>query len=88
MEHGNFNLEKDPDGSEEIVGEALKQSGIRDKVVLATKLRNQMDPEDENSSGLSRRHIIAEVEASLRRLQTDYIDLYQMHRPDRLVHCP
>jgi aryl-alcohol dehydrogenase-like predicted oxidoreductase len=65
--------------SEEIVGKALK--GRRDDVVLATKLGVPMD-EDPNHRGGSRRWIIQEVENSLRRLGTDYIDLYQLHRPD------
>jgi len=65
--------------SEEIVGEALK--GRRDDIVLATKLYNPMG-DDPNQRGNSRRWIMAEVENSLRRLQTDYIDLYQIHRPD------
>jgi aryl-alcohol dehydrogenase-like predicted oxidoreductase len=65
--------------SEEIVGKALK--GRRDGVVLATKVYNPMG-DDPNQRGLSRRWIITEVENSLRRLQTDYIDLYQIHRPD------
>src|SRR4051812_17345128 len=65
--------------SEEIVGKALK--GRRDDVVLATKLGVPMG-EDPNHGGGSRRWIIAEVENSLRRLATDYIDLYQLHRPD------
>jgi aryl-alcohol dehydrogenase-like predicted oxidoreductase len=65
--------------SEEIVGKALK--GRRDSVVLATKVYNPMG-DDPNQRGLSRRWIITEVENSLRRLQTDYIDLYQIHRPD------
>jgi aryl-alcohol dehydrogenase-like predicted oxidoreductase len=65
--------------SEEIVGQALK--GRRDDVVLATKFANPMG-EAPNRQGASRRWIIAEVEHSLRRLQTDYIDLYQYHRPD------
>jgi aryl-alcohol dehydrogenase-like predicted oxidoreductase len=65
--------------SEEIVGNALK--GRRDSVVLATKVYNSMG-DDPNQRGLSRRWIIAEVENSLRRLQTEYIDLYQIHRPD------
>src|SRR5216110_1576715 len=65
--------------SEEIVGKALK--GRRDSVVLATKVFNPMG-DDPNQRGNSRRWIIAEVENSLRRLQTDYIDLYQAHRPD------
>jgi len=65
--------------SEEIVGHALL--GRRDDVVLATKAHGSMG-EDPNMSGNSRRWIVREVENSLRRLQTDYIDLYQMHRPD------
>jgi aryl-alcohol dehydrogenase-like predicted oxidoreductase len=65
--------------SEEIVGKALK--GRRDDVVLATKFANPMG-DAPNRRGASRRWIIAEVEHSLRRLQTDYIDLYQYHRPD------
>jgi aryl-alcohol dehydrogenase-like predicted oxidoreductase len=65
--------------SEQIVGKALK--GRREKVVLATKVHGPMG-EDPNQQGNSRRWIIAEVESSLRRLQTDYIDLYQIHRPD------
>src|SRR6266571_300879 len=65
--------------SEEIVGQALQ--GRRDQVVLATKVHASMGS-DPNMSGNSRRWIVREVEASLRRLRTDYIDLYQMHRPD------
>jgi aryl-alcohol dehydrogenase-like predicted oxidoreductase len=65
--------------SEEIVGMALK--GRRDNVVLATKLSRPMG-DDPNQQGASRRWIMTEVENSLRRLQTDYIDLYQVHRPD------
>jgi aryl-alcohol dehydrogenase-like predicted oxidoreductase len=65
--------------SEEIVGEALQ--GRRDAVFLATKFFMPMDQDDPNSSGGSRRWIICEVENSLRRLGTDYIDLYQVHRP-------
>jgi aryl-alcohol dehydrogenase-like predicted oxidoreductase len=65
--------------SEEIVGKALR--GRRDDVVLATKAHSPMG-EDPNMRGNSRRWIVREVENSLRRLQTDYIDLYQMHRAD------
>jgi aryl-alcohol dehydrogenase-like predicted oxidoreductase len=64
--------------SEEIVGKALE--GRRDEVVLATKVHGSMG-EDPNARGNSRRWIVAEVEHSLRRLRTDYIDLYQIHRP-------
>ena len=70
-----------PGASEEIVGAALKQNGQRDRVILATKFHYPMGP-DPNQRGNSRRHIIQACEASLRRLQTDYIDLYQSHRPD------
>jgi aryl-alcohol dehydrogenase-like predicted oxidoreductase len=68
--------------SEEIVGKALK--GRRDSIVLATKVFNPMG-DDPNQRGNSRRWITAEIENSLRRLQTDYIDLYQIHRPDPTV---
>jgi aryl-alcohol dehydrogenase-like predicted oxidoreductase len=65
--------------SEDIVGQALK--GRRDDVVLATKVHGTMG-EGPNKSGNSRRWIVRECENSLRRLGTDYIDLYQIHRPD------
>ncbi|MEV6156114.1 aldo/keto reductase [Nonomuraea sp. NPDC052129] len=65
--------------SEEIVGKALE--GRRDDVVLATKVHFPMG-EGRNRSGNSRRWIVKEVEESLRRLRTDWIDLYQVHRPD------
>ncbi len=65
--------------SEEIVGKALV--GRRDGVVLATKVHGRMG-DDPNRQGNSRRWILREVENSLRRLQTDWIDLYQIHRPD------
>jgi aryl-alcohol dehydrogenase-like predicted oxidoreductase len=64
--------------SEEIVGKALK--GRRDDIVLATKAHGPMGT-DPNHQGNSRRWLVREVEASLRRLQTDHIDLYQIHRP-------
>ena len=67
--------------SEEITGEALKRNGSRSRVVLATKFHGRMDDDDPNAAGSSRRHIIEQCEASLRRLQTDYIDIYQIHRP-------
>jgi aryl-alcohol dehydrogenase-like predicted oxidoreductase len=66
--------------SEEIVGKALA-GGRRDDIVLATKFHGAMG-EDPNQQGSSRRWIIREVENSLRRLGTDWIDLYQVHRPD------
>jgi aryl-alcohol dehydrogenase-like predicted oxidoreductase len=72
--------------SEEIVGKALA-GGLRDDVIVATKVHSQMgvpagERGDPNMRGNSRRWIMREVENSLRRLQTDWIDLYQMHRPD------
>jgi aryl-alcohol dehydrogenase-like predicted oxidoreductase len=68
--------------SEEIVGAALQ--GRRDNIVLATKVNGAMG-DDPNQRGTSRRWIMTEVENSLRRLQTDYIDLYQVHRLDPTV---
>jgi aryl-alcohol dehydrogenase-like predicted oxidoreductase len=65
--------------SEEILGEAIK--GRRDRVLLATKARMGMGS-GPNDAGLSRHHLIAECEASLRRMQTDHIDLYQVHEWD------
>jgi aryl-alcohol dehydrogenase-like predicted oxidoreductase len=65
--------------SEKVVGQALK--GRRDDVVLATKTGLPLG-DGPNQQGASRRRILAEVENSLRRLETDYIDLYQIHRPD------
>ncbi len=67
--------------SEEITGQALKDFVARDEVVLATKVFMPMRP-GPNGVGLSRKAIFAELDASLRRLQTDYIDLYQIHRWD------
>ena len=65
--------------SERIVGEALARDGKRDHVVLATKVHGAQG-EDVNARGLSRRHVIEACDDSLRRLQTDWIDLYQLHR--------
>src|SRR5256714_4399219 len=67
--------------SEEIVGRALKDFAQRDRVVIATKVFNPMG-DDPNQRGLSRKHIMHAVDDSLRRLGTDYIDLYQIHRFD------
>src|ERR1700686_1782917 len=66
--------------SEEIVGKALK--GRRDAVVLATKVHGKMHDDDPNYFGNSRRWIVKELESSLKRLGTDWIDLYQIHRPE------
>lgn len=70
--------------SETMTGIAL-QGGKRDKVFLATKVHGKMDDADPNAWGNSRFHIIKACEDSLRRLQTDHIDLYQIHRPQSAV---
>jgi len=67
--------------SEEIVGELLGEFANRDEVVIATKVHGRMGP-GPNGGGLSRGAIMTQVDASLRRLRTDYIDLYQIHRFD------
>lgn len=67
--------------SEEVVGRALKDFARRDAVVLATKVFFPMGA-GPNEQGLSRKHILDSIDASLRRLQTDYVDLYQIHRWD------
>ncbi|MDT7660066.1 MAG: 1-deoxyxylulose-5-phosphate synthase, partial [Pseudonocardiales bacterium] len=67
--------------SEEILGRALKDFADRDAVVIATKLRHPMRP-GPNGSGLSRKAVFTEIDHSLRRLGTDYVDLYQIHRMD------
>ncbi len=70
--------------SEEIVGRALKDYARRDEVVIATKVHGRMRP-GPNGAGLSRKAIMAEIDASLTRLGTDYVDLYQIHRFDHDV---
>jgi 1-deoxyxylulose-5-phosphate synthase len=67
--------------SEEVTGRALKDFGKRDQIVLATKVFNPMS-DDPNDHGLSRKHIMDAIDKSLRRLGTDYVDLYQIHRWD------
>ena len=67
--------------SEEVVGKALKDFASRDEVVLATKVFKPMGP-GPNDKGLSRKHIMSAIDASLKRLNTDYVDLYQIHRWD------
>jgi aryl-alcohol dehydrogenase (NADP+) len=68
--------------SEEVTGRALKHFGVRrDQVVVATKVFNPMGP-DVNQRGLSRKHIMHAIDDSLRRLDMDYVDLYQIHRFD------
>lgn len=68
--------------SETIIGQWFKKSGKRDRVILATKVGFEMTPD---KKGLSKKHIMASVEDSLKRLQTDYIDLYQSHTDDESV---
>jgi len=75
-------VEGNPGGvSERIIGKWMKSRNVRERIVLATKVRGRMW-EGPNGEGLSRKHIMKAVEDSLRRLQTDYIDLYQVHWPD------
>jgi aryl-alcohol dehydrogenase (NADP+) len=68
--------------SEEFLGRAVKKYAKRDEVVIATKVHGDMRPSDPNGKGLSRKAILGEIDNSLRRLQTDYVDLYQIHRLD------
>ncbi|WP_433507765.1 aldo/keto reductase [Pseudonocardia halophobica] len=72
-------------GSEEILGKVLAEYGHRDEIVLATKVNGRMRP-GPNGQGLSRKAILSELDASLRRLGVDYVDLYQIHRWD--PHTP
>jgi 1-deoxyxylulose-5-phosphate synthase len=67
---------------EEVVGRALRDFAKRDEVVIATKLFFPMRKEDPNATGLSRKSILREIDASLKRLGTDFVDLYQIHRWD------
>ncbi|MFG2793732.1 aldo/keto reductase [Streptomyces sp. NPDC048419] len=68
--------------SEEILGRALKDYADRDDVVITTKVRHTMRPDRPNGGGLSRKAIMTEINASLRRLGTDYVDVYMIHRLD------
>ncbi len=67
--------------SEEVVGKALRDFAARDEVVIATKVHGEMGP-GPNDRGLSRKHILSAIDASLKRLGTDYVDVYQIHRWD------
>jgi aryl-alcohol dehydrogenase-like predicted oxidoreductase len=71
--------------SEEVIGKALASNGQRSRLILASKVHVQMDPTDPNSGGNTRRHIIEGCEATLRRLKTDYLDVYYIHRPSTQV---
>src|SRR5450432_869991 len=71
--------------SEELTGQSIRNLGLhRDDLILATKVRGKMG-DSPNDSGLTRKHIVQQAEASLRRLQIDYIDLYQIHSYDPLT---
>ncbi len=68
--------------SEEVTGKLLKEFAKREAVVIATKVFFKYNEDDPNSGGLSRKHIMEGIDASLHRLETDYVDLYQIHRWD------
>ncbi|MFI7450105.1 aldo/keto reductase [Nonomuraea sp. NPDC049714] len=71
--------------SETILGNLIAEAKVRDRVVLTTKFTNSVDPGDPNAGGNGRKHMIRAVEASLRRLRTDYIDLFMLHTWDRIT---
>ncbi|MBG6065143.1 aldo/keto reductase [Micromonospora ureilytica] len=71
--------------SEKILGRLIDRAGVRERLVLTSKATNTVDPTDPNASGNGRKHIMRAVEASLRRLGTDYIDLYLLHTWDRIT---
>ena len=71
--------------SETILGKLITEAGVRDRVVLTTKFTNSVDPADPNAGGNGRKHMIRALEASLRRLGTDYVDLFLLHTWDRLT---
>jgi aryl-alcohol dehydrogenase-like predicted oxidoreductase len=71
--------------SERILGSLIRRAGNRERLVLTGKFTNSIDPSDPNASGNGRKHIIRAVEASLRRLGTDYLDLYLLHTWDRIT---
>ena len=71
--------------SEAILGKLIASSGLRDRLVLTSKFTNTVDPTDPNAGGNGRKHVIRAVEESLRRLGTDYLDLYLLHTWDRIT---
>lgn len=71
--------------SESLVGRFVAEAGLRDRVVIATKFSNNLSPGNPNAGGNGRKNIMRAVEASLRRLKTDYIDLYLLHTWDRMT---
>ena len=70
--------------SEELLGRLIEETGSRDRLVLATKFGGPVDPADPNGRGNGRKHILSALESSLRRLRTDYIDLYWLHLWDQV----
>ncbi len=85
---GNFIDTADSYGSglcEGLVGEFIKESGTRDRLVIATKFSNNMAPGNPNAGGNGRKNIMRAVDASLKRLNIDYIDLYWLHTWDRIT---
>jgi aryl-alcohol dehydrogenase-like predicted oxidoreductase len=71
--------------SERILGRLIAHAGNRDRLVLTSKFTNTVDPTDPNASGNGRKHMIRALESSLRRLGTDYLDLYLLHTWDRIT---
>ncbi|WP_329056030.1 aldo/keto reductase [Amycolatopsis sp. NBC_01488] len=71
--------------SETILGRLITEANARDRVVLTTKFTNSVDPGDPNAGGNGRKHLVRALEASLRRLGTDYVDLFLLHTWDRLT---
>lgn len=71
--------------SEELVGKFIRENGVRDRIVLATKFTFNADPKDPNAGGNGRKNIYRALEGSLRRLNTDYIDLYWLHAWDTVT---
>ncbi|MFK3983856.1 aldo/keto reductase [Micromonospora sp. NPDC050397] len=71
--------------SESILGRLVARAGVRDRLVLTSKFTNSIDPSDPNASGNGRKHIVRALDASLRRLGTDYLDLYLLHTWDRIT---
>ncbi|MDM4763044.1 aldo/keto reductase [Galbitalea sp. SE-J8] len=71
--------------SEQILGRLIAETGARDRLVITSKFTNSVDPGDPNAGGNGRKHMIRAVEASLRRLGTDYLDLYLLHTWDRIT---
>jgi aryl-alcohol dehydrogenase-like predicted oxidoreductase len=71
--------------SERILGRLIGQAGNRDRLVLTSKFTNTIDPSDPNASGNGRKHIVRALDATLRRLGTDYLDLYLLHTWDRIT---